>query len=63
MVWAVDHGGGDITTLMRDTVAAPIFEALAADNEMPAATYIDGRTGSDLPRCRVRWRRTSRPSW
>jgi hypothetical protein len=45
VVWAVDHGGGDITTLMRDTVAAPIFEALAADNEMPSATFIDGREG------------------
>jgi len=45
VVWAVDHGGGDITTLMRDTVAAPIFEALAADNEMPSATFIDGRDG------------------
>jgi serine/threonine protein kinase len=42
VVWAVDHGGGDITTLMRDQVAAPIFEALAADNEMPSATFIDG---------------------
>jgi len=42
VVWAVDHGGGDITTLMRDTVAAPIFEALAADNGMSSATFIDG---------------------
>jgi hypothetical protein len=46
VVWAVDHGGGDITTLMRDTVAAPIFEALVADNEMPSATFIDGREAS-----------------
>jgi hypothetical protein len=28
VVWAVDHGGGDITTLMRDAVAEPIFRAL-----------------------------------
>ncbi|MYR07384.1 hypothetical protein GTV32_14180 [Gordonia sp. SID5947] len=45
VVWAVDHGAGDITTLMRDTVAAPIFEAFAADNEMPSATFIDGSPG------------------
>lgn len=42
VVWAVDHGGGDITTLMRDSVAAPIFAELSADNEMAHATFIDG---------------------
>jgi hypothetical protein len=43
VVWAVDHGGGDITTLMRDTVAAPIYQALVNDGEMTSATFIDGR--------------------
>ena len=45
VVWAVDHGGGDITTLMRDTVAAPIYQAIKEDpdGEMPSATFIDGR--------------------
>ena len=44
VVWAVDHGGGDITALMRDTVAAPIYQALKEDpdGEMPSATFIDG---------------------
>lgn len=42
VVWAVDHGGGDITALMRDSVAAPIFAALSADDEMTSATFIDG---------------------
>ena len=45
VVWAVDLGGGDITALMRDTVAAPIYQALKEDpdGEMPSATFIDGR--------------------
>jgi hypothetical protein len=43
VVWAVDHGGGDITSLMRKAVAEPIFSALHGDDEMPAATYV----GSD----------------
>jgi hypothetical protein len=42
VVWAVDHGGGDITTLMRDTVAAPIHDAFSRDTEMASATFIDG---------------------
>ena len=42
VVWAVDHGGGDITTLMRETIAAPIYAALNKDAEMPRATFVDG---------------------
>jgi hypothetical protein len=42
VVWAVDHGDGDITTLMRDSVAAPIAAALACDNEVTHPTFIDG---------------------
>lgn len=41
VVWAVDHGG-DITTLMRQAVAEPLFHALAGDTDMPSATYVDG---------------------
>lgn len=42
VVWAVDHGDGDITALMRESVASPIFMALRADREMGSATFIDG---------------------
>jgi hypothetical protein len=42
VVWAVDHGSGDITALMRESVASPIFKALSADHEMGSATFIDG---------------------
>jgi hypothetical protein len=42
VVWAVDHGGGDITTLMRNSVAAPIYNALTGDEEITSATFVDG---------------------
>ncbi len=32
VVWAVDHGGGDITTLMRQAIAEPVAAKLAADS-------------------------------
>lgn len=41
VVWAVNHGQGDITALMRDSVADPIATALANDKEM-TPTFIDG---------------------
>jgi hypothetical protein len=43
VVWAVDHGAGDITALMRDTFAQPVYQALAADDEMSSASFIDGK--------------------
>jgi hypothetical protein len=43
VVWAVDHGGGDITTLMRDAVAAPLHDAFRSDPQMPEALFLDGR--------------------
>jgi hypothetical protein len=43
LVWAVDHGGGDITSLMRDAVAAPLHEAFRGDRQMPDAIFLDGR--------------------
>ena len=43
VVWAVDHGAGDITALMRDAFAEPVYQALAADDEMTSARFIDGR--------------------
>ena len=42
VVWAVDHGATDITRLMRDTVAQPIFAALENDDDMSGATFVDG---------------------
>lgn len=44
VVWAVDHKGGDITTLMRDTVAVPLRDALDDGEIKP--TFIDGSTSS-----------------
>jgi hypothetical protein len=43
VVWSVEHGGGDITTLMRDAVGEPLYTAFAADPDMPDARFIDGR--------------------
>jgi hypothetical protein len=44
VVWAVDHQGGDITTLMRDTVALPLRDAL--DDGEIGPTFVDGSTAS-----------------
>lgn len=44
VVWAVDHKSGDITTLMRDTVAVPLRDAL--DDGEITPTFIDGATSS-----------------
>ncbi|MEO6715198.1 MAG: hypothetical protein ABIM89_17500 [Mycobacteriales bacterium] len=45
VVWDVDHGGGDITTLMRTTIAAPLAAALA-DPRLPGFTHITGAASS-----------------
>jgi hypothetical protein len=45
LVWSVDHGGGDITTLMRQVVGHPVFGRLRADTDMPNARYLDGSLG------------------
>lgn len=42
LVWSVDHGGGDITTLMRDVVGAGLHAAFTVDPDMPDARFIDG---------------------
>ena len=34
VAWSVDHGGGDITTLMRKTIAEPIHAAWVADQDI-----------------------------
>ncbi|MCP5058759.1 MAG: hypothetical protein GY937_18820 [bacterium] len=44
VVWAVDHGGGDITTLMRGSIAAKVHAKLQADNDIGAgAIYVNGQ--------------------
>ncbi|UNO42893.1 hypothetical protein [Streptomyces sp. MST-110588] len=35
----------DITSLMRDAIAAPVAERLRADGEMPGSLFLDGRAG------------------
>lgn len=42
VTWAVDTGAGDITTLMREAVAAPLAERFAADADMGRHLYLDG---------------------
>lgn len=42
VVWAVDHGGDDITHLMRTAVAAGIATRIAADTDMPGGIFLDG---------------------
>jgi len=42
LVWAVDHGDGDITALMRTLIAQTIYDDFRADSEMRAATLLDG---------------------
>lgn len=44
VTWAVDTGAGDITTLMREAVAAPLVDRFRADTDMPDAVYVDGST-------------------
>jgi hypothetical protein len=43
VVWSVDHGGADITALMRDAIGAPVAEAFRGDAQMPGTRFIDGR--------------------
>jgi hypothetical protein len=44
LVWAVDQRAGDITQLMRDTVAAPLHDKFEHDGNINAR-FIDGATG------------------
>ncbi len=53
VVWATDHGAPDITRLMRDAIAAPLYQDLQADADIGAnARFIDGThtsaSGADL---------------
>jgi hypothetical protein len=43
VVWAVNHGGGDITELMRDSIANEVHKKLAGDADIGAgAVFLDG---------------------
>lgn len=42
VVWAVDLGPGDISALMRRTIAEPISRCFAGDSEMPKHLFLDG---------------------
>lgn len=43
LVWAADHGNGDITSLMREAIAAPLAEKLRGDPDIgPGTCFIDG---------------------
>ena len=42
VVWSVDHGGTDITALMRAQIAVKIAGRLQGDGEMPRVTFVDG---------------------
>jgi hypothetical protein len=49
VVWAVDHGPTDITSLLRDAVAEPLYQAFNNDADIAdGALFIDGRR-ADLP--------------
>jgi hypothetical protein len=42
VTWAVDTGAGDITTLMREAVSAPLAARFGADTDMAGHRYLDG---------------------
>jgi hypothetical protein len=43
VVWSVDHGGDDITSLMRDAIGEPLHSTFRGDADMPGARFVDGR--------------------
>lgn len=61
LVWSVDHGGGDITTLMRDLVGAGLHQAFAGDGDMSAAQFIDGSVADASAAALTRALAQSRP--
>lgn len=48
VVWSVDHGGGDITSLMSKVIAEELFAKLATDSDMPGARHLAAGTGNTL---------------
>lgn len=51
VIWTVDHGGNDITRLMREVIAERVRANYAADSDLASGlTYLDGAnaTGAEL---------------
>src|SRR5262249_149206 len=45
VVWAVDRGRSDISHLMRDVIAKPIYDKLKKDKQLgPNTQFLDGTT-------------------
>jgi hypothetical protein len=43
LVWAVNHGGDDITALMRNVIAARVFDKFSHDGDLGSGTtFLDG---------------------
>jgi hypothetical protein len=47
LVWSVDHGGGDITTLMREAVGQRLHARFTADADMGGARLLGGPAGPE----------------
>ncbi len=62
VVWAVDTGAGDITTLMREAVAAPLVDRFRGDTDMPDAAYLDGSAAPATAQALATALATSRPA-
>lgn len=43
VVWATDHGGGDMSAVMRGYVADPVFQALSGDSSLRARSVLIDR--------------------
>lgn len=61
VIWAVNHGG-DITPLMRDAVAAPLYDLYHQDTDLHATAFIDGTNVHATKALLVAALKTSRPS-
>jgi hypothetical protein len=46
VVWAVDHGEGDISHLMREVIARPVFDKYAADEDLRDRSLLVGADGA-----------------
>lgn len=40
LIWSVDHGGGDITTLMRQAIAEPMAKRLSQDTDVTDVLHL-----------------------
>jgi hypothetical protein len=64
LVWSADHGIGDITSLMRQSIAVPLVEKLRADDEIGDGTcFLDGSAGEASAARLARELATRRPGF